>query len=76
MLVYQDIYIDKHFCFVINKKTENNNQLISILEVDFDMNSVYINKIVSIHGKKELLKHIQSSIDNGLKVYTNKRTGD
>ena len=76
VLVYQDPINTNHFCFVLNSLSENNNQLITVIDIRQEIDALKINKIITIHGKEFLFEQLQKTLDLNLKIYTNNRTGN
>ena len=75
VLAFQDPNNLNKICFVLDKKSEKDNDLMCIILTGFQASCIEINKITSIHSKKDLLKKINLCFNKNLKIYTNKNTG-
>ncbi len=75
VLVYQDPISTSHFCFVLNSLSENNNHLITVIDIRQEIDTLKINKIITVHGKELLFEQLKKTLDSNLKIYTNNRTG-
>lgn len=75
-LDYEDPVHKGHLDIVLAIQSSSGSRMIAVVDAKREQNGVSIVSVRTVHGKRELNDQIMESLDKGLAIYVNKRTGD
>lgn len=75
VIAYQDPGEPRNIVFALEAVSERGNRIISIVRARAEQNGVAVSQVRSVHGKRELEKEMMRTLDKGLEIWTNERTG-
>lgn len=75
VLVFQDAMHPDHYVFVLSERTSSGKPITTVVNADMHTKGVEIEGIISSHGNDHVLGKVAKSLNRGLNVYVNERTG-
>lgn len=76
VLACEDPVHKGHLDIVLAIQSSSGSRMIAVVDAKREQNGVSIVSVRTVHGKRELNDQIMESLDKGLAIYVNKRTGD
>lgn len=75
VLVFKDAMHPDHYVFVLSERTASGKPITTVVDADMHTKGVEIEGIISNHGNGHVLRKVAKSIQHGLGVFVNERTG-